>query len=122
MTIAFGLSHIIFIAVLAAQLAIASMAAWELYRLPRKFSQPLGSRVTIVELLQKYLKWNTVNTHQVYAFLCAIKHWSKIRRINDAANGKMNSFGYVLMGLVCVCVFVSVFFHLSLFLFPLSSQ
>lgn len=54
MNIAFGLSHIIFLAVLIAQLAIAAIAAWELYRLPRKFSQPLGSKVTIVELLQKY--------------------------------------------------------------------
>jgi len=53
----------------------------------------------IVELLQKYLKWNYSDAHHVYAFLCAVKYWSKIRRINDAANSKMNSFGYVLMGI-----------------------
>ncbi|ETO26204.1 hypothetical protein RFI_10934 [Reticulomyxa filosa] len=49
----------------------------------------------IVELLQTYLKWNssTNAAQQVYAFLCAVKHWSKVRHINDALNGKMNSFG-----------------------------
>jgi hypothetical protein len=54
MNIAFGLTHIIFLAVFATQVAIAAIAVWELYRLPRKFAQPLGSKVTIVELLQKY--------------------------------------------------------------------
>jgi len=54
MNIAFGLSHIIFFAVITAQVALAVIAAWELYGLPRKYSQPLGSKVTIVELLQKY--------------------------------------------------------------------
>ncbi len=50
----FGPIDIVFFAVLVSQLFIATIASWNLRGLSRKFSQPLGSKVTIVELLQKY--------------------------------------------------------------------
>lgn len=35
---------------------------------------------------------------RIRIFLCAIKFWSKQRRINDGKNGFLNSFGFVLLG------------------------
>ena len=49
------------------------------------------------KLISKYCNFN--NDSRIQTFMVTIKHWSKMRGINDAYNGYINSYGYTLLAI-----------------------